>query len=170
VFLLRLKVKEINWGKPAPATLMKSQRGVEPVDISKGDGSECDLKHILNTSVFNVFTGSQASSRFTESESEAGKPSYGAVRCTYSYLWSIGANPFTTVWRSNEMARLEKRSSKPERDGVLREAMLPPHRLGGLGERGKLPEWDPGRTLAIWQFRMFYRLTKSLLMPILLML
>jgi len=40
----------------------------------------------------------------------------------------------------------------------------------GHGECCKLPQWDPGGSLATWRFRTFYRLTKPLLVSILMIL
>ena len=59
---------------------------------------------------------------------------------------------------------------RAERGEFLGEGMFrcPPARRSG--QRCKLAQWDPERSLATWRFRMSYRLTNPLLVSTLLLL
>jgi len=91
----------------------------------------------------------------------------------------IGANPSTTLWgpMSMEMAgpkgqslRSEKRSSKGPDGGVIGEGMFLSLQLGDLWERCKLSPSGVRAKLRRHGYLTFYRLTKPLLVLILLIL
>jgi len=90
----------------------------------------------------------------------------------------IGANPSTTLWGSVEMALPERPKSEARRYdrrgvGFLRDVpLLPSQPARGLRERCKL-SYAVGsgkKARRPWRFRTFYRLTKPLLVSILLIL
>ena len=92
----------------------------------------------------------------------------------------VGANPSTTLWGSKEMARPKGEKSearRAERGGVLVEGMFPSPSDMGLGSgvssrsgvRGKAPA-TLQKAPATLHFKTFYRLTKALLVSILVIL
>ena len=83
-----------------------------------------------------------------------------SVRC-------IGAKPSTTLWRSTEWRRLKSQALKVRFSG---KRCSPPYQLGGQGSTVSSPSEDRGKTPATRRFRTFYRLTKRLLVLILLIL
>ena len=69
-----------------------------------------------------------------------------------------GASPSLSLWGYKEMARpgeLKSKLEAPRRVGFWGRGYSPPHQLGGLGERCKLPGWVRGQAPATWRFITF---------------
>jgi len=94
-------------------------------------------------------------------------------RISLSEHVSIGANPCTTFWGSTEMVKpiwLKSKAQKADGVWVLVEGMFPCPRGNGLGSAVSSPCVVHGESMATRQFRTLHKLTKPVLVSILLIL
>ena len=93
-----------------------------------------------------------------------------ALSCCFESecMSDIGADPSISLWGSTEMTTSEDQSSK---GGFLGRGCFPLHQLGDLGcVSVSSPSGIRAQAPATWWFKTFHRLTKPLLMSILLIL